>query len=195
MKKMRILLIVFLILILIPLGINFMVLNTSKNAIYRLNDIKKSYDIGLVLGCSVLKDGTPSKMLRDRLNRAIVLYENKSIDKILISGDHQKTYSEVTVMKKYLVENGIPEDEIIVDEIGYSTGESLINVKNNFKDKKIIIITQRYHLYRSLFIAANLGIDAIGVTAKEINYNGQIFREIREILARNKDFVLYKFLK
>ena len=97
-------------------------------------------------------------------------------------------------MKNYLLDSNIPIEDILIDELGYSTGESITNYKNNYKDKSLIIITQEYHLYRALFIANKLEINAIGVSAKKVNYNGQLFREIREILARNKDFALYKFM-
>lgn len=191
MKTLKLITITFLVLCLIPIGINFYVIYESSSNIIDIKKIDKKYDIGLVLGCSVLRDGSPSKMLRDRLEKSIELYKEEKIDKILISGDHQKTYSEITTMNQYLINNNIPEEDILIDEKGYSTGESLINYKNNYKDKSVIIITQEYHLYRALFIAENMEISAIGTQAKKINYNGQIFREIREILARNKDFVLY----
>ena len=134
-------------------------------------------------------------MLKDRLDMAIYLYENNLVEYILISGDHNEKYSEVEVMKKYLIENNIKEDSILTDYIGYSTHESLINYKNNYKDKSVLIITQKYHLYRALFISKNLDINGIGIYAKDIKYKGYLYHEIREILARNKDFLLFTFLK
>ena len=194
MKKSKILIIIFLVISLIPLCINYYIICSNANKIVDIKNINKKYDIGLVLGCSVLKNGNPSKMLRDRLDKSIELYNEQIIDKILISGDHDKSYSEVTTMKNYLLDSNIPIEDILIDELGYSTGESITNYKNNYKDKSLIIITQEYHLYRALFIANKLEINAIGVSAKKVNYNGQLFREIREILARNKDFALYKFM-
>lgn len=195
MKKIKLIIIICLILSLIPLGINFFVIFQTVDKIYNEKEINSEYDIALVLGCSALKDGTPSKMLRDRLNTAIYLYENKLVKKILISGDHTKTYSEITAMNKYLIEYGINENDILIDEKGYSTNESIINYQREYESKSVILVTQQYHLYRALFIADKLGINAIGAHAKLINYNGQVFREIREILARNKDFFLFTFIK
>lgn len=195
MKKFKLLIIICLILSLIPIGINFFIIYQNKKDIYNIEDIKDEFDIALVLGCSVLKDGSPSKMLRDRLDAAIKLYEEGKVKKILITGDHTKTYSEITTMYTYLKEQGISEDVIEVDEKGYSTNESLINYKANHKNKNVIIVTQEYHLYRALFIAKELELDAIGAQAKKVNYNGQLFREIREVLARNKDFLLFKIIK
>lgn len=189
-------LIIFIfVLSLIPIIINFFVIFSTSNKIYSDLEINETYDIALVLGCSALKNGNPSKMLRDRLNTAISLYESDKVKKILISGDHTKTYSEIIAMNKYLVESGINKEDIIVDEKGYSTGESLINYKNNYSNQSVIIVTQKYHLYRALFIANDLELNVIGAHAKLINYNGQLFREIREILARNKDFLLFTMFK
>lgn len=194
MKKLKIFIIICLIICLIPIIINFSIIFSSSKKVYKEEDIKETYEIGLVLGCSV-KNNKPSKMLRDRLEKAISLYENKIIKKILVSGDDRINYSEVTVMHDYLVENNVNDSDIIIDNIGFSTGESLENYAKNYKDTKVVIITQKYHLYRSLFIAKKLNIDAIGVYAKEESYPGDFYREAREILARNKDFLKYGIAK
>ena len=183
---------VFLLIALIPIFINFYVIYNNINDIFNIKDVDKNYDIALILGCSVLNNERPSKMLRDRLDKGIELYTNGLVSKILISGDHQKEYSEVEVMYKYLLNENINEEDILIYYEGYSTSDSLINFKNNYSDSSVIIVTQKYHLYRSLNIAKKLDLNAIGVHTNLINYHGFIFREIREILARNKDFV--KFL-
>ena len=141
MKKLKIL-IIFLIISLIPLGVNYYIIYSNLNKVVDIKNINKKYDIGLVLGCSVLRDGSPSKMLRDRLDKSIELYNAQIIDKILISGDHDKSYSEINTMKNYLSYNNIPIGAILIDDKGYSTGESITNYKNNYKDKSLIIITQ-----------------------------------------------------
>lgn len=195
MKKLKLLVIMCLVLSLLPMIINFWVIFKTSKKIYSEKVISKTYDIALVLGCSVLKNGNPSNMLRDRLNTAISLYKNNLAKKILISGDHTKTYSEVEVMNNYLIANGIEEKDILIDYEGYSTSESLLNYKENYNEKELIIVTQKYHLYRALYITDDLSLNAAGVHAELINYNGQVFREIREILARNKDYFVFEFLK
>lgn len=191
MKKIKIILIILLIIILIPVIINFYIIFSTIGNIYNNADDEIKYDIALILGCSVLRDNKPSKMLEDRLNTGILLYNNKNVSKLLISGDHKEGYSEIDVMYNYLIQNGINENDILVDMKGYSTSESLINYKNNYSDKSVIIVTQKYHLYRAIHIANKLKIDNIGIPAKLVNYDGFVSREIREILARNKDFFLF----
>lgn len=188
MKKIRIAIIVFLIIVLIPICINVFMIQKTKN---NINNIDSKYDYALILGCSVHKDGTPSLMLRDRLDKGVELYNNNLVDKVIISGDHSEDYSEVDVMYNYLISNDIEEDVIIRDDSGYSTGDSIHNYYNNYKDSSVIIVTQRYHLYRALFIADKYKLNAKGVTAKEVIYGNQIFRDIREIFARCKDFIKY----
>ena len=91
--------------------------------------------------------------------------------------------------KNYLLENNIPEEKIIMDPAGVSTYDSIFRVQKQLKAKKIIIVSQKYHLYRALYIANSLGIEAYGVPADDIKYKGATYREVREILARNKDFI------
>lgn len=146
-------------------------------------------DCILVLGARVWADGSPSYMLEDRLVRAIELYNMGICNRLLMSGDHgKKDYDEVNVMKKYAVDRGIPSSCVFMDHAGFSTYESLYRARDVFKVKKAIIVTQEYHLYRALYIAQKLGLEAYGVAADRREYYGQSSRELREILARVKDF-------
>ncbi len=150
----------------------------------------KDADCIIVLGCQVKDNGEPSSMLGDRLKRGIDLYKSGAAPKIIMSGDHgQKGYDEVNTMKQVAVDAGIPSEDIFMDHAGFSTYESMYRTKEVFKADKIIIVTQEYHLYRSLYIADKLGLDAYGVSADYRAYFGQSYREVREILARCKDFV------
>ena len=152
-----------------------------------------NYDCIIVLGAGIWGD-KPSPMLQDRLDEAIKLYENDKSPKIIMSGDHgQESYDEVNIMKEYAIKKGVPSEDIFMDHAGFSTYESIYRAKSIFKVKKAIIVTQEYHLYRALYIANSLGLEAIGVGADPRKYSGQTFREIREILARDKDFIQVLF--
>ena len=129
-------------------------------------------------------------MLEDRLLEGIKLYQNNVSNKIIMSGDHgRKEYNEVKIMKDYAIEKGIPSENIFMDHAGFSSYESIYRAKEIFGANKIVIVTQKYHLYRALYIANQLGIEAYGVGADPRQYVGATYRELREILARNKDFV------
>lgn len=154
-------------------------------------------DAILVLGAYVFPDGTMSPMLADRIDVGYELYQLGKAPKILVSGDHgRQDYDEVNTMKAYLKDQGIPSQNIFMDHAGFSTYESIYRARDIFKVKKVIIVTQQYHLLRAVFIARELGIEAYGVSADLHNYGSVMFNyEIREILARNKDFCLSKFIQ
>ena len=145
-------------------------------------------DCILVLGCRVYDDGTPSHMLEDRLRRSVELYHMGAAPKLLMSGDHgRQEYDEVGAMKRYAIAEGIDSGDVFMDHAGFSTYESLYRAKEIFGVEKVIIVTQDYHLHRALYIARTLGLEAYGVESNYRSYAGQFMRQIREILARNKD--------
>ena len=121
----------------------------------------------------------------------VSLYKAGVSARIIMSGDHGRSdYNEVGTMKEYAVNEGVPSEDIFMDHAGFSTYESLYRAKEIFGADRIIIVSQEYHLYRALYIAKALGIEAYGVSADLRSYSGQYKRELREILARNKDFIL-----
>ena len=145
-------------------------------------------DCVIVLGAGV-RNGSPTPMLRDRLITGISLYKSGAAPKIIMSGDHgREDYDEVNVMKSYAVENGVPDGDIFMDHAGFSTYDSIYRAKAVFEADSIIIVTQKYHLYRALYIAERLGVNAVGVSADLDDYSGQLKRDLREIAARDKDF-------
>ncbi len=192
MKKVfKVFLIIIIIFITAIIGVNLYVVLSSKNRISVLTDIEKieNIDCIVVLGAGIWGD-EPSPMLKDRLDVAIDLYKKGIAPKIIMSGDHSReNYDEVNIMKSYAINAGVPSEDIFMDHAGFSTYETIYRTKEIFKAKKIIIVTQKYHLYRSLYISNKLDVEAYGVGADPRKYSNQLFREIREILARDKDFI------
>ena len=173
------------------LGINGHVKKSTADQILSPEEAAALTDVDciLVLGCYVHDSGRPSDMLADRIRGGIELYQSGAAPKLLMSGDHgQKDYNEVKAMKLEAMEEGIPSEDIIMDHAGFSTYESIFRARDVFAADKIIIVTQEYHLYRALHVANALGVEAYGVAADYHTYVGQAYREVREILARNKDF-------
>ncbi len=167
----------------------YVVLSTKKQIISPSEAAAKNADCVLILGCGILSNGQPSAMLSDRLQQGVALYQDGAAPKLLMSGDHgQKDYDEVNVMKNYAIKKGVPSDDVFMDHAGFSTYESIYRAIDIFQAKKVIIVTQKYHLHRALYIANALGLEAYGVASDPRAYAGQTYRDIREILARNKDF-------
>ena len=182
--------VIICIVIIVTIGINLYIYNTTKKQIIS-QDSQNLQDIDciLILGAGVWGD-RPSPMLEDRLLQGIELYKNGISNKIIMSGDHsRKEYDEVNIMKDFAIEKGVDTKDIFMDHAGFSTYESIYRAKYIFKAKKIIIVTQKYHLYRALYIANSFGIEAYGIPSNPREYAGQFVREIREILAREKDFI------
>ena len=146
------------------------------------------FDCILVLGAGVRDGGRPSPMLEDRLLQGLELYKNGCSDRLLMSGDHgRKEYDEVNVMKQFAVDRGIASEHVFMDHAGFSTYESLYRARDIFETERIIIVTQKYHIYRALYIADKLGLEAYGVASDPRRYAGQDLRDLREIVARVKD--------
>ena len=192
----------------IVIGLNFYVIKSTQpqiNAAYDTpedtatreeveNLSRISPECILVLGASVTSDGVPSPILQDRLDTAIDLYNKGVAPKLLLSGDNgQMVYNEVKAMQNYALEAVVDENDIYLDHAGFSTYESIYRAKYIFKVDSMIVVTQTYHLYRSLYGCRRMGITAMGAAADQYTYAGQEKREIREVLARDKDFVKWIF--
>ena len=144
----------------------------------------------VVLGCAVWDNNQPSPMLKDRLDAAIALYEAGVAPKLLMTGDNSRAeYSEPDCMLAYALKQGVPKEDIFLDFAGFSTYDSIYRATEIFGVKKCIVVTQKYHLFRALKLCDALGIDAKGVASNQRKYRGRYMRELREVLARDKDFV------
>lgn len=120
----------------------------------------------LILGAGVLPDREPTRVLQDRLETALTLYQNGQATWILVSGDNRASnYNEPWAMRKWLVKRGVPGNLVVCDFAGRRTYDSLKRAQALFGIKRVIIVTSDFHLPRALFLARHLGLDAYGVHA------------------------------
>ena len=170
-------------------GLSGYVVLSTRQQFRTLEDTPpEAVDCILVLGCGVYADGTPTPMLSDRLTRGVELYQAGWADKLLMSGDNRsQDYNELATMPRVALEKGVPQADVVLDYAGLSTYDSLYRARDIFGVKKVVIVTQEYHMYRALYLARALGLEAWGVAADGQNYRGQTMRDLREILARDKD--------
>lgn len=182
--------IIILIMLFMTLFINIYMINSTKKQIINLNDLDRITDVDaiVVLGCRV-NGNIPSLMLSKRLDRGIDVYK-KLKTKIILTGDHTKdNYDEVNVMRDYMLSSDVISSDIFEDHAGISTYDSIYRVKNIFRAKKIVIVTQKYHMYRAIYLANQLDIEAVGIVADDIPQNMIMFKNhIREVLSRDKNF-------
>lgn len=142
----------------------------------------------LVLGAGLLTNGKLSPIFKDRIDAAITLYTSKKVETILVSGDDgTTTHNEVNPAREYLLKKGVLERDIFLDHAGFDTYSSMYRARVVFGVESAIIVTQSFHLPRSIFIARKLGIDAYGLPADQHPYSFK--NNMREILANVKAFM------
>lgn len=181
----------------IPVAANIYMCAYASRYIITLNDAQQmNVDCALVLGAGV-KNGSPTPLLKERLNCGVAVFNSGATNRILMSGDHgRENYDEVNAMKAYAKELSVPSDDIFMDHAGFSTYESMYRAKEVFCVKSAIVVTQKYHLYRAIYDARKLGIEAYGIDAEKLNYSFgvKLYNNSREFLARTKD-VLWCIVK
>lgn len=176
--------------------INIIVLLSVQSRIVDIEEAKAlgSFDCILVLGAGVWRNNRPSHVLEDRLKIGIEAYCAGVSDKLLMSGDHgRNNYDEVNVMKSFAMDCGIPSENIFMDHAGFSTYESMYRARDVFSAHRVLIVTQKFHMYRALYIANALGLEAYGLTSDLREYANATYSQLRESLARVKDFFMVIF--
>lgn len=195
-KRKRLALIVLIVAPLLCISaINTVVKSAATPYIVSVEDAPQAEAI-LVLGARVYADGSVSRILNDRLEVALELKQAGKSDTFIVSGDHgQVEYDEVNTMRRFLQERSVLPQHIFMDHAGFSTYESLYRARDVFQARKILIVTQQYHLMRAVYTARQLGLDAYGVASDKQLYRGMPRYELRELLARTKDFLFVHLLK
>lgn len=178
-------------LVLLIVGINLYMVLKEKSRVLSVDEVSDiQADCILVLGAGIREDGSPTWMLEDRIKIGDWLYQQGCASKIIMSGDHgREEHDEVNTMKNYAVAEGVPSEDIFMDHAGFETYDSLYRAKEIFGAEKIMIVTQEYHLYRALYIADMLGLEAYGVPSDLRFYSKKMaYWKFREYLARVKSF-------
>ena len=184
-----------LFILFMMIGINVYVGMSSKDYIADdIKDVKKGVSAIIVPGAGLESDGTPGVVLKDRLDTAIELFKAGVATRILVSGDHGDDYhNEALAMKEYAIEKGLPADAVFMDHAGFTTYETMYRAREVFGVTSCVIVTQKYHMYRSIYIARGLGLDAYGMPSG-IHIDLKYFPlEAREFLARIKAFFMVMF--
>ncbi len=198
-KLLHLTLFIFLFFWLIAVSIyaiNFYVLSFSKiNYFYDVEWLEKNY-VWLVFWASIIKNKTPSDILKDRLKVAYKAYHEWKIEKIIVSGDNSHSdYNEPFAMKKYLVELWVDEDDIYLDYAWFDTYDSLYRAKMVFWVEKLVLFTQDFHLKRAMYIWQKLWIKTLWVETNLQKYMNESYYNRRELLARLKAFLDVEIFK
>lgn len=179
----------FLLLICFVLVSNWVIISSANKSIY--NSVIETPDgnkVALLLGTSRYRVGGATNLyFKYRINAAVELYESGKIEHIVVSGDNrEENYNEPKQMQIVLLSRGIPKSAITLDYAGFRTLDSVVRCKKVFGQTKFIIISQRFHIERALFIAKKYDIDAIGFAAQDPPQKYSTKTKIREIFAKSK---------
>ena len=174
--------------------VNLLIIHKARPFIVSGTAAAPSAPVAIVLGTSVHSDGTPSAMLADRLDTALLLYRERKVTTVLVSAVERPGDEEVTVMRRYLVTRGVPAGDLLADPQGVNTHATMLRARRVFHVEGALIPTQRFHLARSVYLARSLGINAVGVPADIQPYSTTGFA-VREWAARVKAFLQVGVIK
>lgn len=186
MKRFKkFLLVIALILIaglLVIWGLSSYIDSSTEAYIYEEIETIPSSETVIVLGASVFSDGKLSPILQDRVDTALELFNQNKVQQFLLSGDHKTDdYNEVDAMNNYLLKKNVPQSKIILDHAGYDTYDSMYRSNAIFNITEAIVVTQGFHLPRTIFIARNLDLNYKGYAAKP-----GVYKTTRQLISREK---------
>jgi len=181
---------IFLLAVVLFFAVNFFIYIKSKPYIY--NEISEApnakAEVAIIPGAAVLSNNDLSPILKDRVDTAIKLYELKKVSKIIVSGDNSTVgYNEVNPVRIYLLNKGVLDQDIFLDHAGFNTYSTMYRARDVFKVSSALVVTQSFHLPRSVFLARELGINAHGVNADAghilfKNYARETFANVKVVL-------------
>lgn len=157
----------------------------ASNRIFTVQEVPYK-PVAIIFGAGLRRDGSPTLVLRERVETGAALYKTGKIEKLLMSGDNRsENYDEPSAMRRYAVQLGIPEEDIVLDYAGLRTYDTCYRARHIFGLDEVVLVTQNFHLPRTIFTCNQLGISAIGVVADRVNYrrSAMLFWNIRETLA------------
>lgn len=186
-----------LFLTLCALGVLAVVLPRIITALHSLDRIYQKEDaptkrLAIVFGAGLRRDGSPTAILRDRVDTAASLYFSGKVEKLLMSGDNQfLTYNEPESMRQYALSLGVPDEAIVLDYAGRRTYDTCYRARTVFEVDDVLLVTQKFHLPRALFLCNALGLQASGVEAntRQFRRSAMAIWNTRELLATMAAFL------
>lgn len=166
----------------------------AQRYIYASVESVPDTEVALVLGASVMRNGTLSPVLAERVDKAIELYRAGKVRKILMTGDDSTAdHNEVEPVRRYLLAAGVPGEDIFLDHVGVDTYSSMYRARDVFDVTSVAVVTQAFHLPRAVYIARSLGLDAVGVEAGALGVSPYNYiREAPATIKARLDLLFYR---
>ena len=188
---MKILAIVTLILLLGLLVPKILFTLYASSRTYQAENVPNA-KVGIVFGAGLLRDGTPTAVLQDRVKTGVELYKKGAIDKLLMSGDNRfENYNEPVAMRDFALSLGVPSEDIVLDYAGRRTYDTCYRARHIFGLTEALLITQKFHLPRAIYTCNRLGVQSAGVIADQRPYrkSAYFYWQIRELFATSTAFL------
>lgn len=179
---------IFLLTLLCLIGLfstKFVFLLFADHKTYILNDVPETR-VAIVFGAGLLRDGSASAVLSDRIETAVNLYQQGKVEKILMSGDNSFVdYNEPEAMRQYALERGVPDEDIVLDYAGRRTYDTCYRAKYIFQVDEAILVTQEFHLPRALVLCNWFDVESVGVEANNRYFlkRSRVYWNLRELFA------------
>lgn len=162
---------VFLALFVSSLALARLVVKTHASSRTHSLENAPSAPVAIVFGAGLRRDGTPTAVLRDRVQTAVDLYLQGKVQKILVSGDNRfLDYNEPGAMADYAIQLGVPQEDVVLDYAGRRTYDTCYRAGDIFGVSKALLVTQSFHLPRAIYTCNKLGLDAVGISADRRTY-------------------------
>lgn len=146
---------------------NYEVNSTSNGKVYYATDTVPTKRVALILGAGIRPNGSPSLYLRERIEAGVDLYTSGKVQKLLVSGDNRtEDYNEPEVMKKFAVDLGVKPEDVQEDFAGRRTYDSCYRAKSIFSLDEVIVVTQEFHIRRSIFLCEKMHVKTVGYVAQ-----------------------------
>lgn len=179
------------LLLAVSLSLLGLLLPRLITTLHAMNKVRSAGDapferVAIIFGAGLRRDGSPTAVLRDRVETGAGLYFNGKVEKLLMSGDNsEEYYNEPGAMRDYALSLGVPEEDIVLDYAGRRTYDTCYRAKAVFGLDSALLVTQEFHLPRALFLCNVLGVKAYGVEANNLNYrrSSLFFWNLREQFA------------
>ena len=161
---------------------------TARYASTRISSVKAAphQPVAIVFGAGLRRDGSPTAVLRERITTAADLYRAGKVDKLLLSGDNSVSgYNEPEAMRRYAISLGMPDEDLVLDNAGRRSYDTCYRARTIFNVRHAILVTQPFHLPRTLYTCNSLGVDSVGVPADRLRYHRALmtFWNLRETFA------------
>jgi SanA protein len=169
---------------------DYLIVRNAENKIFDRVETCPKVTVALVLGTSKNnKKGKENKYFTYRIEAVVDLFNAGKVTSIIVSGDNgSKSYDEPTAMKNALIEAGIPENQIHLDYAGFRTLDSMERALKVFGQKKVIVVSQRFHNERAIYLGEHFGMTVYGFNAKDVSASVGFKTQVRERFARMKVF-------